>query len=88
MDFKKYSIGTFIGSIPRAFFYSWLGSVLITSYGVTPPIKLDELPLAVIDNLSSTFNGILLIILGVLVVMFLAYYVVGKLYEKKKEQLE
>ena len=29
MDIKKYSIGTFIGTIPRAFFYSYLGSILI-----------------------------------------------------------
>ncbi len=85
MDFKKYSIGSFIGSIPRAFFYSWLGSSLIVSYGVTPPIHLDELPFEVIDSLSSSFNGILLIILAVLVLMFVVYYALGKIYEKKKK---
>jgi uncharacterized membrane protein YdjX (TVP38/TMEM64 family) len=84
MDIKKYSIGSLIGSIPRAFFYSWLGSWLIISYGITPPINLDELPLEVIDSLSSSFNGILLIIMVVLVLMFVVYYAVGKIYEKKK----
>ena len=83
MDIKKYSIGSLIGSIPRAFFYSWLGSALIISYGIEPPINLEELPFAVIDSLSSTFNIILLIILGVLVLMFVLYYFIGKFYEKK-----
>lgn len=85
MDVKKYSIGSLIGSIPRAFFYSWLGSALIISYGVEPPINLEELPFAVIDSLSSTFNAILLIILGILVLMFVIYYVIGKFYEKKRK---
>ena len=40
MDVKKYSLGTFLGSIPRAFFYSWLGA----SLGIRPPIDFDELP--------------------------------------------
>jgi len=86
MDIKKYSIGSLIGSIPRAFFYSWLGSALIISYGIEPPINLEELPFAVIDSLSSTFNIILLIILGILVLMFVLYYIIGKLYEKKRKE--
>jgi uncharacterized membrane protein YdjX (TVP38/TMEM64 family) len=86
MDVKKYTLGSFIGSIPRAFFYSWLGSVLIISYEIEFPIDLEKLPLEVIENLSSTFNIILLIILGVLISMFLVYYILGKLYEKRKIQ--
>ena len=85
MDFKKYIIGTFIGSIPRAFFYSWLGFLLISSYGVSPPIDLEKLPFEVIDNLSSSFNIILLIILAFLVLLFVIYYVIGKRYEKRKK---
>jgi uncharacterized membrane protein YdjX (TVP38/TMEM64 family) len=84
MDFKKYIIGSFIGSIPRAFFYSWLGFLLISSYGVSPPIDLEKLPLEVIDNLSSSFNIILLIILAFLVLLFVIYYAIGKRYEKRK----
>lgn len=85
MDVKKYALGSLIGSIPRAFFYSWLGSSLITSYGVTLPINIGELPQVVIDDLSNSFNLILLIILAILAVMFGLYYLVGKLYEKKKK---
>lgn len=86
MNVKKYTLGSLIGSIPRAFFYSWLGSTLITTYGVTLPINIGELPEDVIDNLSASFNGILLLILVVLLIMFASYYIIGKLYEKKKEK--
>lgn len=83
LDVKKYSFGSFIGSIPRAFFYSWLGSFLIASYGVSPPINIDELPQSVVDNLTASFNIILLIILAILASIFVVYYVIGKLYEKR-----
>jgi len=86
MDVKKYSLGTLIGSIPRAFFYSWLGSFLLESQGLTPPINLDTLDLQVIEELSLYFNNVILIILGILVVMFIAYYITSKHYEKKKSQ--
>jgi len=79
MDLKKYSIGTFIGSIPRAFFYSWLGSTL----GITPPVDLATLPLAEIEAQSSFFNNVLLIILAILIVMFVAYYLTSRYYAKK-----
>lgn len=85
MDFKKYIIGSFIGSIPRAFFYSWLGFLLISSYGVSPPIDLEKLPIEVIDNLSLSFNIILIIILGVLALLFVIYYAIGRRYEKGKK---
>lgn len=79
MDAKKYTLGTFIGSIPRAFFYSWLGA----SLGIRPPINFDELPLSEIEAQAALFNNILLIILGVLVVIFIAYYAFSKYWEKK-----
>ena len=81
MDLKKYTIGTFIGSVPRAFFYSWLGSTL----GITPPVDLASLPLAEIEAQSVFFNNVLLIILAILVVMFLAYYLTSRYYGKKTE---
>jgi len=81
MDVKKYSIGTFIGSIPRAFFYSWLGSIL----GITPPVDWATLPLEEIEAQSAFFNNVLLIILAILVVMFVAYYFTSKYYSKKAE---
>jgi uncharacterized membrane protein YdjX (TVP38/TMEM64 family) len=79
MDVKKYSIGTLIGSIPRAFFYSWLGSIL----GITPPVDWATLPLGVIEAQSALFNNILLIILVILVIMFAAYYLTSRYYSKK-----
>lgn len=80
MDIKKYTLGTFIGSFPRAFFFSYLGS----SLGIVPPIDFASLPLDVINAQSEFFNNILLIILAVLIMMFLAYYLLAKRYEKKK----
>ncbi|MBD3340396.1 MAG: hypothetical protein GF353_14875 [Candidatus Lokiarchaeota archaeon] len=79
MDVKKYSIGTFLGSVPRAFFYSWLGA----SLGIRPPINFDDLPYSQIEAQAALFNNLLLIILGVLVAIFVAYYLFSKILEKK-----
>lgn len=79
MDVKKYSLGTLIGSIPRAFFYSWLGA----SLGIRPPINFNELPLSKIEAQAALFNNVLLIILLVLVIIFIAYYAFSKYWEKK-----
>jgi len=79
MDIKKYSIGTLIGSISRAFFYSWLGSTL----GIDPRVNLDTLSLVEIEAQSAFFNNVLLIILAILVVMFVAYYLTSRYYSKK-----
>ena len=81
MDIKKYSIGTLIGSIPRAFFYSWLGSTL----GIDPLVDWTTLPLAEIEAQSAFFNNVLLIILAILVVMFVAYYLTSRYFGKKTE---
>ena len=81
MDVKKYSIGTLIGSIPRAFFYSWLGSIL----GITPPVVWTTLPLEEIEAQSAFFNNVLLIILAILVVMFVTYYITSRYYSRKAE---
>ncbi|MFX1259526.1 MAG: TVP38/TMEM64 family protein [Promethearchaeota archaeon] len=81
MDVKKYSLGTFIGSIPRAFFYSWLGA----SLGIKPPIDFEELPMSQIEQQAALFNNILLLILVVLVVMFAVYYIISKYWEKKQK---
>ena len=81
MDIKKYSIGTLIGSIFRAFFYSWLGSTL----GIDPSVNLDTLSLVEIEAQSAFFNNVLLIILAILVVMFVAYYLTSRYFGKKTE---
>ncbi|MBD3197855.1 MAG: hypothetical protein GF317_22580 [Candidatus Lokiarchaeota archaeon] len=79
MDVKKYTFGTTVGSIPRAFFYSVLGA----SLGIVPPINFSELPLDQVEAQAATFNLILIIIAIVLFIMFLGYYLVN-LYWKKK----
>ena len=82
MDLKKYSLGTLVGSFPRAFLFSYLGA----SLGIVPPIDFPSLPIDVINAQSAFFNNILLIILAVLVVMFLTYYILAKRHEKKKSR--
>ena len=82
MDVKRYAIGTFIGSIPRAFFYSWLGASLTSE--LTFPLNISDLQSGEIEALSANFNNILLIVLGVLVLIFISYYFLSKYYEKKK----
>ena len=82
LDVKKYSIGTLIGSIPRAFFYSWIGASLTVD--ITFPLNINDLPSGEIEALSANFNNILLIVLGVLILIFIAYYFISKNYEKKK----
>jgi len=82
MDVKKYSLGTLIGSIPRAFLFSWLGA----SLGLNPPINLEDLDLSIINAQSEVFNTILLVILGVLVLMFITYYVFARYIAKKQSE--
>ena len=80
VDIKTYSIGTLIGSVFRAFFYSIWGALL----GFTPPI--DTTDVALIESQSNVFNVVLLVVLAVLIGMFLAYYFIAKFYEKKKQE--
>ena len=79
IDIKKYSIGTFVGSIFRAFFYSIWGALL----GFTPPIDTSDVEL--IKAQSNVFNIILLVVLAILVAMFVSYYVISKYYIKKNQ---
>ncbi|MFX1276383.1 MAG: TVP38/TMEM64 family protein [Promethearchaeota archaeon] len=74
MDVKKYSIGTFIGAIPRAIFWAWLGSL----FGIDPNNPN-------IEAASAIFNAILLIIVAVIGTMFIIYYIYS-IYWVKKHQ--
>ncbi|MFW9821090.1 MAG: TVP38/TMEM64 family protein [Candidatus Thorarchaeota archaeon] len=78
IELKKYTIGTLIGSVFRAFFYSVWGALL----GFTPPI--DTTDVALIEVQAGVFNWVLLVVLSVLILMFLAYYIFARYYEKKK----
>ncbi|MFX0003819.1 MAG: TVP38/TMEM64 family protein [Candidatus Hermodarchaeota archaeon] len=78
IELKKYTIGTLIGSVFRAFFYSIWGALL----GFTPPINTSDV--ALIQAQADVFNWVLLIVLSVLILMFLAYYLFARYYQKKK----
>lgn len=80
IDVKKYSLGTFIGSIFRAFFYSVWGALL----GFIPPIDINDVEL--LEAQADLFNGVLLIVLLVLVLMVVGYYFTSKYFEKKKSK--
>ena len=88
IDVKKYSIGTLIGSIFRAFFYATLGSILFMGYNLKLPLDFDLLPLNVILAQSNYFNTILLIILASLALMFVLYYLlIKRLYKRNNENI-
>ncbi|TFG05027.1 MAG: DedA family protein [Promethearchaeota archaeon] len=79
---KKYTIATFIGSIPRAFFYAFLGATLI-SHEPGETINLSEIPFERVEAQAALFNNILLIILVILIVIFVCYYLFSIYWEKK-----
>ena len=85
ISLKKYLIGTLIGTIFRAFFYSTLGWLLFMRYDLPLPLIFDDLPLDVIVEQSNYFNTILLIILATLGLMFILYYLLIKKLEKDKK---
>lgn len=74
MDTKKYSIGTLIGAIPRAFFFAWLGSL----FGIDPSDPN-------IEAQSALFNIIFLIIVAVMGTIFIVYYLYRRYWNKKKK---
>jgi uncharacterized membrane protein YdjX (TVP38/TMEM64 family) len=83
LDVKKYTLATFIGSIPRAFFYSFLGWTL----GIDPAtIDFDSIPLATIEQQATIFNSILLIIAIVLLAIFGAYYITNWYWKRKMSE--
>ncbi|TFF99465.1 MAG: TVP38/TMEM64 family protein [Promethearchaeota archaeon] len=80
LDVKKYTLATFVGSIPRAFFYSFLGSTL----GINPAtIDFASLPLAQVEQQSAFFNSVLIIIAIVLLAIFAAYYLTSWYWKRK-----
>ncbi|MFX1238224.1 MAG: TVP38/TMEM64 family protein [Promethearchaeota archaeon] len=85
LDVKTYTIGTFIGSIFRAFFWSIFGSILFLDYGLSFPLDLATLPIEFIKEQAFFLNMILLVIFIVIGGMFFVYYLQVKRLEKKKE---
>ena len=84
LDAKKYTLATFLGSIPRAFFYAFLGA----SLGIIPPINFEEIPLAEIEAQSDYFNLILFIVAIVLLVIFALYYISSRYFKKRAEEIK
>ena len=82
IDLKKYSIGTLIGSVFRAFFYSVLGVLL----GFSPPIDTGDV--ALMKSQAEVFNWVLLIVLAVLVLMIIAYFITSRYYGKKAQEIK
>jgi len=79
---KQYFLATFIGSIPRAIFYSILGVQLL---GNNPVEHLLELTQEEIEATAGHFNTIFFIIFGVLVLMFVLSNVIYYVNQHKKK---
>ncbi len=82
---KQYFLATFIGSIPRAIFYSILGVQLL---GNNPIEHLLELTQEEVEATAGQFNTIFFIIFGVLVLMFVLSNVIYYVNQHKKKQTE
>jgi uncharacterized membrane protein YdjX (TVP38/TMEM64 family) len=80
---SHYFIATFLGSIPRAAFYSYFGVQLL---GNNPISYIKELTQEEIESVSDSFNTWFFIIFGVLVAMFVLSNVIYYLRERKKKQ--
>ena len=85
MDVKKYSLGTFLGSIARAFFWAWLGDSFLGEIP-GPPYDLNALDPAQFQAQANLFNIILLIMVAILIIGFMAFYFYSRLWEKKKRE--
>ena len=80
MDSKKYTLATFLGSIPRAFFYAYLGA----SLGIQPPVNINDLDPIQFASQAALFNTILIVIAIVIMVGFGLYYAYSLYWQKKK----
>lgn len=82
---RYYFLATFIGTIPRAIFYAFLGVQLI---GNQPVEYILEMTQAEVDAIANQFNLIFFIIFGILVAMFVLSNVLYYLRERKKKPQE
>lgn len=86
MKLKNFMIPTIIGTVPRALFYTSLGSF----FGVTFQELLDhykqtgEIP-SELQSMVSQFNYVLLGVVAVIAVIFVAYWLVTRRYTAEKE---
>lgn len=85
IETKPYLIATFIGSIPRAIFYAFLGTQLL---GGHDPEYIRDIPDAKFEEVAGQFNLIFYVILGVLAFMLIVANILSLQREKKKKQLQ
>ena len=82
IKWKPYTLATFIGSIPRAIIYSYLGVQLLGNH---EPDYIRVLTPEELEAAAGQFNLIFYIIFGVLVVMLILATFLSKRMEKKVE---
>ena len=85
INWKKYTLATFIGSIPRSIFYALLGVKLLS--GNSPEYIL-TLTQEQFEAASGQFNMIFFIIFGVLILMLIIASIVGNRIQKKSEKVK
>ena len=86
MKLKNFMIPTIIGTLPRALFYTSLGSFfgftfqeLMESYRATGEIPPE------LQSMVSQFNYVLLAVVAVIAVIFVVYWLVTQRYTAEKE---
>ncbi len=85
VKWKPYTLATFIGSIPRAFFFAFFGASMIPS-GVTDIAEfIRNLTPIEFEEVSGQFNLIFYIIFGVLVLMLVIASFLSNRIAKRKE---
>ncbi|MGD2066835.1 MAG: TVP38/TMEM64 family protein [Candidatus Bathyarchaeota archaeon] len=87
MKLKKFMIPTIIGTLPRTFFYAYLGRFFGVSFDdlLQHYREHGEIPVELQDMVSQ-FNYVLLGVVAVIAVIFVAYWLITKRYSEKKEK--
>ena len=85
MKLKKFMIPTIIGTLPRTFFYVYLGRFFGVSFDDLLQYYREhgEIPVELQDMVSQ-FNYVLLGIVALIAVIFVVYWIVTKRYSEKK----
>ena len=86
MKLKKFMIPTIIGTLPRALFYTTLGSFFgVTFQELLEHYKLTgEIPTE-LQSMVTQFNYVLLGVVAVIAVIFVVYWLVTRRYTAEKE---
>jgi uncharacterized membrane protein YdjX (TVP38/TMEM64 family) len=86
MKLKKFMIPTIIGTLPRTFFYTYLGRFFGMSFDELLQYYREhgEIP-SQFQDLVSQFNYVLLGVVAVIAVIFVAYWIITKRYSEEKE---